>query len=113
MRWSRYSVLGGFVLWGLAPAALAAPKTAPLPLTRVRLYETGVGYFERSGNVPGGDTALPVPAGHLDDALKTLVVIGGDVKVSSVAFASSVSEDMARELAGLPSEGQKPLGFSE
>ncbi len=92
------------------PPVLAAPT---LPLTRVRLYETGVGYFERSGAIPGGDTALPVPAGHLDDALKTLVVLGGDAKVSGVAFASSVSRDMARKLAGLPEQGEAPLSFSE
>jgi hypothetical protein len=97
----------------LAPAALAAPRTTTLPLTRVRLYETGVGYFERSGVVPAGETTLPVPAGHLDDALKTLVVLGGDVKVSGIAFASSVSRDMARKLAGLPEQGDAPLGFSE
>ena len=54
----------------------AAPRNTTLPLTRVRLYETGVGYFERSGAVPVGETSLPVPAGHLDDALKTLVEIG-------------------------------------
>lgn len=107
-----------FTLWGIATllwvgASEAAPKTATLPLTRVRLYETGVGYFERSGSVPAGDTALPVPAGHLDDALKTLVVLGGDVKVDGVAFASSVSRDMARQLAGLPKAGETPLGFSE
>ncbi len=104
--------------WALAvlvscPALLAAPRQSTLPLTRVRLYETGVGYFERSGSVPGGTTALPVPAGHLDDALKTLVVLGGDVKVNGVAFSSSVSRDMARKLAGLPEQGETPLGFSE
>jgi hypothetical protein len=97
----------------LAPTALAAPRTTTLPLTRVRLYETGVGYFERSGVVPAGETTLPVPAGHLDDALETLVMLGGDVKVSGVAFASSVSRDMARKLAGLPEQGDAPLGFSE
>lgn len=97
----------------VSPLALAAPRAATLPLTRVRLYETGVGYFERSGAVVGGETALPVPAGHLDDALKTLVVLGGDVKVSGVAFSSSVSRDMARKLAGLPEQGDQPLSFSE
>jgi hypothetical protein len=93
--------------------ALAAPPASTLPLSRVRLYETGVGYFERSGTIPGGETALPVPAGHLDDALKTLVVLGGDVKVNGVAFSSSVSRDMARKLAGLPEQGDGPLSFSE
>jgi hypothetical protein len=93
--------------------SLAAPHSGTLPLTRVRLYETGVGYFERSGSVPAGETSLPVPAGQLDDALKTLVVLGGDVKVSGVAFSSSVSRDMARKLAGLPEAGDAPLSFSE
>jgi len=100
----------------LCPASLALaapPRPATLPLTRVRFYETGVGYFERGGVVPAGETSLPVPAGHLDDALKTLVVLGGDVKVSGVAFASSVSRNMARKLAGLPAAGDTPLSFSE
>ncbi|HEX2873370.1 MAG TPA: hypothetical protein VHP33_19060 [Polyangiaceae bacterium] len=111
VRWRACSLL----LLVLSPAtlAVAAPRQGALPLTRVRLYETGVGYFERGGVVPAGETSLPVPAGHLDDALKTLVVLGGDVKVSGVAFASSVSRDMARKLAGLPESGDAPLSFSE
>jgi len=105
----------GLLLVVLCPtAALAAPRERTLPLSRVRLYETGVGYFERAGVVPAGDIRLrlPIPAGHLDDALKTLVVLGGDVKVNGVAFSSSVSREMARKLAGLPEEGDEPLGFS-
>ncbi len=103
-----------WVLVVLCPQALAAaPRAGTLPLTRVRFYETGVGYFERSGAVAAGETSLPVPAGHLDDALKTLVVLGGDVKVSGVTFSSSVSRDMARKLAGLPEAGDAPLSFSE
>lgn len=109
--WSVVAVLAVV----LAPTAAvgAGSSSAPLPLTRVRLYETGVGYFERSGAMPEGDVALPVPAGHLDDALKTLVVLGGDAKVSGVAFSSSVSRDMARRLAGLPDDDRALLGFSE
>lgn len=113
MPFWRSRLLTSLALVVLAPSAHAAGRASTLPLTRVRLYETGVGYFERSGAVPGGDAALPVPAGHLDDALKTLVVLGGDVKVSGVAFSSSVSRDMARKLAGLPEQGEQPLSFSE
>src|SRR4051812_25422528 len=114
MRASRSSAaISWLLLIFLSGAATAAPRAATLPLTRVRLYETGVGYFERAGAIPAGDTSLPVPAGHLDDALKTLVVLGGGVKVTGVAFASSVSRDMARKLAGLPDAGDQPLSFSE
>jgi len=114
MRSSSPRLPAGLLLGILCPTlALAAPRSGTLPLTRVRLYETGVGYFERAGVVPAGDTSLPVPAGHLDDALKTLVVLGGGVKVNGVAFSSSVSRDMARKLAGLPEAGDAPLSFSE
>ena len=84
-----------------------------LPLRRVRLYETGVGYFERTGAVTGKPTALPVPAGHLDDALKTLVVLSDDPKNGSVAgveFGSSVSRSMARSMAGLTTD-EAPLNL--
>jgi hypothetical protein len=77
-----------------------------LPLRRLRLYEAGVGYFERTGAIDGrNDAELPLPAGHVDDALKTLVVLddaAGRVRVSGVRFASSIGEGMARALAGLP-----------
>jgi len=102
------------LLVALVPTlALAAPRASTLPLTRVRFYETGVGYFERAGVIPAGEVSLPVPAGHLDDALKTLVVLGGGTKIDGVAFSSSVSRDMGEKLAGLPDRESAPLGLSE
>ncbi len=63
--------------------AQAQPAGPTLPLKRVRLYETGVGYFERTGKIQAqGSVALPVPAGHLDDALKTMVVLSEGGKAS-------------------------------
>ncbi|MDI1476233.1 hypothetical protein [Polyangium sp. y55x31] len=90
--------------------AQTAPKP-PLPLKTVRLYESGVGYFERSGRVSrDAGLALPVPVSHLDDALKTLVVLGTDGKtsVAGIEFASSISVENGRALAGLP-EGSGPV----
>jgi hypothetical protein len=86
-----------------------------LPLRTLRLYETGVGYFERSGELVGDRASLPVPAGHLDDALKTLVILGPDGKssVQGIEFGSSISRGMARALAGLPVEGDEPLGLQQ
>jgi hypothetical protein len=83
-----------------------------LPLKSVRLYEAGVGYFEREG-MAGSRTSLPVPPGHLDDALKTLVVLskGGKAEVSGVSFPSSITPGMARSLAGLPATEGSPLTF--
>jgi hypothetical protein len=99
-------------LLGCQSVAPTQTPTSVLPLRTVRLYETGVGYFERSGTIAGDDQAtLPVPAGHLDDALKTLVVIGNDGKrtVAGLEFGSSVSRAMGRALAGLPLDADAPV----
>ncbi len=90
----------------LTCAVTASAQTKDtLPLTKVRLYETGVAYFERSGPLPRGTTGLPVPIGHVDDALKTLVILDADGKstVSGITFPSLVTESLGRALAGLPS----------
>lgn len=97
-----------------AQKPVAAPGTAILPLRTLHLYETGVGYFERSGDVGSvSATSLPVPAGHLDDALKSLVILtpDGKVRVTGFAFGSSVSKGMARAQSGLPLEADAPLTY--
>jgi len=116
MRFS--TLLAGVGLAALTCAcSLATTTAAPspiLPLRTLRLYETGVGYFERSGDLAGA-ASLPLPAGHLDDALKTLVILGpsGKSTVRGVEFGSSVSRGMARALAGLPADGDEPLSLQQ
>lgn len=109
----------------LALVALPGCKTAPqvqvasslsiLPLKTLRLYETGVGYFERAGVVRPDDTALPLPAGHLDDALKTLVVYSQDknAHIYGMTFPSSVSRGMGRALAGLPQSEDDAVSYKD
>lgn len=97
----------------LSACAAAPPPPSMLPLQRMRLYETGVGYFERSGALPGQrKVSLPVPSGHLDDALKTLVVLGGERSVGQVAFESRLSPAVARARAGLPPATIEAVGFA-
>jgi hypothetical protein len=100
---------------GSATTTTSLASSPILPLRTLRLYETGVGYFERSGPLVGDRASLPVPAGHLDDALKTLVVLGPDGKstIQGVEFGSSISRGMARALAGLPVDGDEPLGLQQ
>ena len=108
----RFSLCAAAAALWASPALGADP--APLPLSRVRLYETGVGYFERSGPLAQRGAPLPVPTSHLDDALKTLVVLSDDpeARVAGIEFSSSLSPGRARSLAGLPGlEDEKPLGF--
>ena len=103
----------GILLSSMAAAQTRGAQT--LPLKRVRLYEVGVGYFERSGKLHhGAPLTLPLPVGHLDDALKTLVVLNAEGKttVSGVDFNSSVSRSMGRALAGLPADSSEPLSLN-
>jgi hypothetical protein len=104
----------GALLCACSPKTASSPVPI-LPLRTLRLYETGVGYFERSGDLRAAATSLPVPAGHLDDALKTLVVLnrGGKGTVHGIEFGSSISRGMARALAGLPVDGDEPLGWQQ
>ncbi len=101
-----------------ACSAAAKPPAAPaiLPLKSLRLYETGVGYFERSGTITAhSSVTLPVPAGHLDDALKSLVVLSQDAmsRVQGLEFGSSASKGMARALAGLPLDASTPITYRD
>ena len=101
-------------LTGCVPARSPGSPSSVLPLTSVRLYETGVGYFERSGVLsPSERTGLPVPASHLDDALESLVVFtpGHSDPVRGLAFGTSVSRGMARAMAGLPTESETPITY--
>ena len=74
--------LCALALTGCQASVSTEPKAPSiLPLRTLRLFETGVGYFERSGGIdPRQATSLPVPAGHLDDALKSLVILSADGK---------------------------------
>jgi hypothetical protein len=79
----------------------------------VRLYETGVGYFERAGRLAPGSDTISLPASKVDDVLKTLVVLsdGAPVTVSSVEFPSVLSEALARVQAGLPAGNGQRLSY--
>ncbi len=77
----------------LVPAVLAATSlvAAELPVKRVVLYKHGVGYFERAGEVPSGQTArLEFKPNDMNDVLKSLVVDEqGGGRVTGVRYDSA------------------------
>jgi hypothetical protein len=110
------SMLGLFLLTGCGATTTLAPAPAILPLTTVRLYETGMGYFERSGTLnASARTSLPVPASHLDDALESLVVLTGgkSERLRGIEFGSNLSRGMARAMAGLPTGADAPITYRD
>ncbi len=76
----------GIIVFFLAVIAPAAE----LPVKQVVLYKNGVGYFERSGEVPAGEAArLRFKAAEMNDVLKSLTVEDRSGKVVSLRYDSS------------------------
>ncbi len=84
-----------FLLQGAwAQPAQAAPD---LPVTRVVLFSSGVGYFEHRGMVSGeASVSLPFRSDEVNDALKSLVIWDTAAAASpSVSYPSQESLDRA------------------
>ena len=81
-----------------APTDTPAPPAADLPIHRVTLYTSGVGYFERSGAVDGDATqTLLFPVGQVNDVLKSLVLLdAGGGSIRPVTYAAQ--DPLGRQL---------------
>ena len=68
----------------------AAPPAGALPVRRVVLYKTGVGYFEHLGNVRNRqDVAIRFTSAQLNDVLKSLTTIDmGNGQVTGISYNS-------------------------
>ena len=77
------------------PALAQVAKPAELPVTKVVLFSSGVGYFEHRGPVSGDSlVVLPFALDEVNDALKSLIV--SDPSSSpSVSYPSQESLDRA------------------
>jgi uncharacterized protein DUF4139 len=87
-----------------------------LPLRRARLYEVGIGYFERRGELREKQSlGLSLPSNQLDDALKSLVILSDAErsKITSIEFEARESPGLARAEASLPDDPNAPLGFAQ
>jgi hypothetical protein len=61
---------------GCAGRRTAYPSTeSPLALQRVVLYRSGIGYFERNGEIDTDELTLKVRRDQVDDLLKSLTVV--------------------------------------
>jgi hypothetical protein len=72
------------------PAGVPAPDAPRLPISRVVLFNAGVGYFQREGEVEGDARVdLAFPAGDINDLIKSLTLqdFGGGL-VTAVSYDS-------------------------
>ena len=69
---------------------LTPVQAAPLPVRRVVLYKTGVGYFEHLGTVRDRqEVAIRFTSAQLDDVLKSLTAIDlGKGRISGISYNS-------------------------
>ena len=74
-----------------APSKISASRADPraeLPLRQVALFSSGVGYFERAGQVNGdANVELSFRADQLSDVLKSLVLLDPRGRVAPVTYS--------------------------
>jgi hypothetical protein len=87
--YSRIAVLVAFML-AAAAAWAEEPQTSPLPLKRVVLFSSGVGFFEHSGTVrDNAKVEMKFKTEDINDLLKSMVARDFDGgEVSTVAYGS-------------------------
>ena len=88
---------GKVLVFAFGTASIASPlciaqsqaASAALPVTKVVLFSSGVGYFEHRGQVTGDSlVSLPFASDEVNDALKSLVVSDGSAAGDKAASPS-------------------------
>ncbi|MGH7649263.1 MAG: hypothetical protein ACREND_14190, partial [Gemmatimonadaceae bacterium] len=76
--------------YAAAQTSRPAPATADVPVTKVVLFSSGVGYFEHSGSVRGNSaTELRFKTSQINDILKSLVLQDEDGgRVGAITYPS-------------------------
>ncbi|MDR2790831.1 MAG: hypothetical protein LBB59_07665 [Campylobacteraceae bacterium] len=92
-------------------AVLSANEDMQLPIKKVSLFSSGIGYFERGGEVDGSaNLTLPFEITAIDDALKSLIIHDPATNAPLVSYASEDLQKMLSELkinlSGNPSVAQ-------
>ena len=105
----RRLILSLFLLF---PLSVLAEEGATLPLSKIALYSSGVGYFQHDGTVNGrAQLNLRLDTKQINDMLKSLVVqdFGGG-KVSTVTYGSRDPVTKTLGSFGINLNGNPTLG---
>lgn len=111
--------IGVAIVWQAASSGAQNPAEAPraaevpLPIRQVVLFNSGVGYFQREGDVQGNSRLdLTFPTGEVNDLLKSLVLqdLGGG-RITTVSYDSQdplekILRSFALDLNNNPGFGQ-------
>lgn len=95
------------------PRGADSPRNHPvaeIPITRVVLYQNGVGYFERQGRLDGDVLTLQIRPSQINDLLKSLTVIDRtDGRAVSVSLP--LDKTGAQVLSELPQQVRDASGL--
>ncbi len=100
---SPFAIIALLSALSCAPSAFAqavagGSHAAQLPVTSITLYRSGVGYFERTGEVKTGDSVqLRFANDEINDMLKSMVILDPEQALESVSYESK--EPLSRQLA--------------
>ena len=90
-----------FTLWSVLGVTRGRAQDAELPVRKVILYKHGVGFFERSAEMSGGETVrLQFKTAEMDDVLKSLTVDSRAGAVVGVRYDSN--EPLTKKLDNFP-----------
>jgi len=88
----KHSILTIALLAGLAAAETGGAREARLPISRIVLFSSGVGYFEHRGQVEGNAVVrLNFTGEQMNDVLKSMIVM--DLDGGSVTNVNYASQD--------------------
>jgi hypothetical protein len=83
---------------GKSARAAAMASGPEIPIERITLYRSGVGFFQRGGMVDAGDRVqLRFATDQINDMLKSMVILDPQQALESVGYGSK--EPLARRLA--------------
>jgi len=84
-------------------AQSATPSATPLPIRRVVLYKTGVGYFEHQGQIRGNQNiTIRFTSRQLNDVLKSLTSIDPKGRITGISYNSVAPIDQRLGALRLP-----------
>ena len=110
---NRFVILCAIAQFALVWSAVAeSAQAADIPVVKVALYSSGVGYFEHTGSVSGNVTAaLPFNLSAVNDVLKSLVITDPGSNSPSVMYPSS--DTLAKTLKSLKIDLSNKPGMAE
>lgn len=100
MKFKLSLILSSILLGGMVSMSAETTKNIDIPIKKVTIYSSGVGYFEHSGTVENSvKLALPFERKALNDVLKSITIY--DPNTSSPRISYPSEETLSRTLESL------------